>query len=64
MRKVTTYLSQDERIFFSTGIETLIIHAEFKTFPYFRVIIVSQSRVETLGPIIAKGEIRLCTADL
>jgi hypothetical protein len=64
MRKVTTYLSRDERIFFSTGTETLIFHAEFKTFPYFRVIIVSLSRVQTLGPIIVKGEIRLFATDL
>jgi hypothetical protein len=58
MRKVSSYLSQDERIS-STGSETLIFHAEFKTFSYFRVITVSQSRVQTLGPIIVKGEIKL-----
>jgi hypothetical protein len=64
MRKVTTYLSQDERIFFVTGTETLIFHAEFKTFPHFRVIITSQSTIQTLGHIIVKGEIRSFTTDL
>jgi hypothetical protein len=64
VRKVITYLSQNERIFFPTGSETLIFHAEFKTFPYFRVIIFSQSRFQTLGPTIVKGEIRLYTTAL
>jgi len=54
------YLSQDERIL-QHAHSYFIRNLEYY---YFRIITVSQPRVQALGPEIVKGEIVLFTTDL